>query len=252
MSAAALHISNLRFEHAPAPGEDPARAFSLRVDHLTLAPGEQLLLSAPSGTGKSTLLALIAGLLDPADGAVEVAGQRVHALRGAARDRFRGRHVGLVFQTLQLLEGFAADENVMAAMLMASLPSDRAKARALLDRLGMSKHASLVENLSVGQRQRVAVARAVACSPTLVLADEPTASLDPANARDAVALLQSACREGNAALLCVSHDETLAGAFPRRVTLDELALPAQALAQSVAQSFAQSPALARANPGARA
>lgn len=223
MPDAALSIRALSFTHRPATGED-AEPFTLRVGALDVAVGEQMLLTARSGGGKSTLLGLIAGLLDPDAGTVEIAGQNVHALRGAARDRFRGRHVGMVFQTFNLLTGFTALENVMAAMMFSSIPPREHAERAheLLSSLGIEKHGHLVERLSVGQQQRVAVARAVACDPVLVLADEPTASLDPENALGAMDLLEKACAAKNAALLCVSHDPAMSSRFIRRERLEEL------------------------------
>ena len=170
-----------------------------------------------SGCGKSTLLQLIAGLLDPADGSIRIAGTDVAALRGATRDRFRGRHVGMVFQTFHLLQGFTARENVLAALLMSDAPKAdwNARAESLLRSLGIEHLDARAEELSVGQQQRVAIARALACRPTLVLADEPTASLDPENAVNAVRVLRDACREQGAALLIVSHDPSLEPHFTR-------------------------------------
>ncbi|HYF14998.1 MAG TPA: ABC transporter ATP-binding protein [Phycisphaerales bacterium] len=213
----ALEVSNLTFAY-------PGTPFRLEVPALSLAPGEQMLLTAPSGAGKSTLLQLICGLLDPAGGSVRIAGESIHAAQGAARDRLRGRRIGVIFQTFHLLTGFTARENVMLAMLMAGVPAGEHGPRAatLLSRLGIERPDARVEELSVGQQQRVGVARALACEPALVLADEPTASLDPENADAAFALIQDACREKNSALLCVSHDPRAAPRFSRRVTLAEL------------------------------
>lgn len=219
--APALAIRGLRFTYpgVPAPGGGAV----LAVDELVLGAGEQLLLTGPSGCGKSTLLSLIAGLLTADAGTVVVAGTDVQALPGAARDRFRGRHIGMVFQTFNLLPGFSAAENVMLALMFSSLPAREhaGRAESLLESLGIdAAHRSrAVERLSVGQQQRVAVARALACAPPLVLADEPTASLDPDNAAAAVGVLRSACAASGAALLCVSHDPSLPALFPRRESL---------------------------------
>lgn len=192
-----------------------AQAFSLRVPLLTLHAGEQLLLQASSGAGKSTLLALIAGLLDPQAGSITIQGTMLSTLHGAARDRFRGRSIGMVFQTHNLIVGLSALENVLAAPLMAGLPVESSHARALLQELGLVRVEAPVEAMSVGQQQRVAIARALICKPALVLADEPTASLDPANAAAAMDLLQTSCSRANAALLCVSHDPAMASRFAR-------------------------------------
>lgn len=214
----ALRIRELRFRYGTTG--------NLVVDlpALDVAKGEQVLLTAGSGRGKSTLLQLIAGLLDPGAGVVEVAGQAMHALHGAQRDLFRGRHVGMIFQTFNLLHGFTACENVEAALMFSSVPpaQHRTEAAKLLASLGIDRGDAMVDELSVGQQQRVAVARAVACSPELVLADEPTASLDPENAGAAMDLIQNACRDKGAALLCVSHDPSMAARFARRESLDAL------------------------------
>jgi ABC-type lipoprotein export system ATPase subunit len=166
------------------------------------------------------LLYLIAGLMDPVEGRVNVAGRHVHALHGHQRDLYRGRTVGMIFQTFNLLHGFSALENVMAAMMFSEIPAKehRAKAEGLLRHLGIERMDAEPTRLSVGQQQRVAVARAMACDPVLVLADEPTASLDPENAAGAMELIQGVCREKGAALLCVSHDPAMAGRFERRET----------------------------------
>ena len=222
MTLPALRISRLCFRYRSGEGGEP---FVLRVGDLGLDRAEQVLLTAGSGHGKSTLLSIIAGLLEPEAGTVEVAGQDIHALRAARRDRFRGRHIGMIFQTFNLLHGFSALENVMAALKFSEAPrrEHRQRAAALLERLGITRPGATPDQLSVGQQQRVAVARAVACSPELVLADEPTASLDPANAGAAIGLIQSACAEAGSALLCVSHDPHMAERFARRIALDELA-----------------------------
>ncbi|MCA9285620.1 MAG: ATP-binding cassette domain-containing protein [Phycisphaerales bacterium] len=214
---AALSVEGLRFRHAGSTGG----AWTIDLPALELAHGEQVLLEGGSGTGKSTLLLLIAGLLDPDAGRVRVGGTDVHRLRGSRRDRFRGAHLGMIFQTFHLLEGFTAVENVLAALMFSELPpaEHRHRATSLLGSLGIDRPDARPDQLSVGQQQRVAVARALACRPVLVLADEPTASLDPANAAASMNLIQEACRENGAALLCTSHDPSMKERFRRVLEL---------------------------------
>jgi len=212
VNSPALDINNLSFRYS---GRETPEAFTLSVPALKLEPGAQMLLAATSGKGKSTLLSLIAGLMEPQSGSIAIAGQNIHALQGAARDKFRGQHIGMIFQTFNLLHGFSALENIMAALMFSDVPAKEHANRAgvLLNSLGIERIKAEVGTLSAGQQQRVAVARAVACGPALVLADEPTASLDPENAAIAMELIQKTCREKNAALLCVSHDPAMWGRF---------------------------------------
>lgn len=213
----ALELSRVHFRY----GEG---GFELALPGLTLGRAEEMLLVGQSGCGKSTLLQLIAGLVDPSSGSVRIGGQDIHALRGAARDRFRGRSIGMVFQTFNLLQGFTARENVEIAMMLGDLPKSEwsQRAESLLRELGIERLDARADELSVGQQQRVAVARALACRPTLVLADEPTASLDPDNSANAIRVLRDACREHGAALLVVSHDPLLESHFKRVERLDRL------------------------------
>lgn len=214
----ALSIRDLKFRYPDAPAGSHSGGWIIDFPMLDLARGEQILLTGGSGRGKSTLLHLIAGLIEPSQGEVRIAGQSITATHGAARDLFRGRHIGMIFQTFNLLHGFSAVENIMAALMFSEIPprEHRPRAEALLRHLGIERIEADPDRLSVGQQQRIAVARAVACDPVLVLADEPTASLDPDNAHAAMDLIQSLCREKNAALLCVSHDPAMASRFDRK------------------------------------
>ncbi len=214
----ALHIEKLRFRYSP---RDP---LVIDIDSLDVAAGEQVLLTGTSGRGKSTLLYLVAGLMEPTGGRILVNGQNIHAMSGHTRDRFRGTSIGMIFQTFNLLPGFSAAENVMLALMFSDVPrrEHRDRALALLETLGVERPNAAADELSIGQQQRVAVARAIACRPALVLADEPTASLDPDNAAAAMDLIQNACTESGAALLCVSHDPAMADRFARRASLHEL------------------------------
>ncbi len=217
----ALEISDLRFRYA-AGAVNGVDAWVIDLPHIALGAGEQMLLTGSSGRGKSTLLYLIAGLMEPNAGTIRVAGQDIHALSGERRDLFRGRHIGMIFQTFNLLQGFSALENIMAALMFSTIPPREHKDRAmkLLDELGINQPNARAENLSIGQQQRVAVARAMACEPVLVLADEPTASLDPENAEAAMDLIQRTCEAHGAALLCTSHDPTMKARFERQESLE--------------------------------
>lgn len=203
-------------------GGPTTEPFALEVDRFELGAGEQALLAGASGGGKSTLLAIIAGLLEPDAGSIRVGGDAITAMHGAARDLFRGRRIGMIFQTFNLLHGFSARENVEIALLAtgASRRDQRSRAESLLRELGIARADEPVDDFSVGQQQRVAVARAIACRPALVLADEPTASLDPATAANAMDLIQRACRETGAALLCTSHDPEMRQRFERIESVD--------------------------------
>ena len=173
----------------------------------------QVAITGESGSGKTTLLHLIAGILIPDSGLVEVDGQCMSTLGEAARDRLRARTIGYVFQTFNLLQGHTCLENVLVAMAFGR-GMDRAKARGLLERVGLGNRLDhYPRQLSSGQQQRAAVARALANHPKLVLADEPTGNLDAPNGREVMRLLRESCRETGAALLLVSHDRDVLSGF---------------------------------------
>ncbi len=216
---AALEIEALRKAYR-AP--DGSRVPVLDVPGLRLEDGEQAALHGPSGSGKTTLLHCIAGILRADAGRVRVAGEDMVSSSESTRDRLRARHVGYVFQTFHLLQGYTALENVLLAMALAGSVDERA-ARELLGRVGLDERLDYRPGqLSVGQQQRVAVARALANRPSLVLADEPTGNLDPRSARDALGLIRGVCREVGAALLLVSHDREILKGFERREELGQL------------------------------
>jgi putative ABC transport system ATP-binding protein len=175
-----------------------------------------------SGSGKTTLLNLVAGILPVDEGTVEVMGEPLHGRGELARDRVRARHVGYVFQTFNLLPHLTAFENVALGMAFrpAGDAGPRAAARDALVRVGLGDrlHHSTAQ-LSVGQRQRVAIARALAGRPGLVLADEPTANLDPARGRASLDLLLAFAAERNAAVLLVTHDTAVLERFADHVVL---------------------------------
>lgn len=195
----------------------------LDIGDYALTDGDQILLRGISGSGKTTFFNILAGLLHPSQGQVFYDDQSLYALPEAARDRFRARHVGYVFQNHMLLPSLTALDNVMTPLAFAgTVPSGERKnrARALIAQLGIEAFAGYRPRaLSTGQRLRVAIARALANSPSVLLADEPTAALDPAAAGAVMDLLQQSCRDHHSILIVSSHDPALDGRFERVVDL---------------------------------
>jgi ABC-type lipoprotein export system ATPase subunit len=214
-----IRLENVRKSFAMPGGE---QVDVLDVPGFVLSAGEQAALEGSSGSGKSTLLHVISGIMRPDSGRVEVAGTDITRLPEGRRDRLRADALGLVFQQFNLLPGFTALENVLVAMSFASGRPDRARAAGLREAVGLGHrlHHKPAE-LSIGQQQRVAVARALANRPRAVLADEPTASIDTAHKQQVVDLLKDTCREQGVALLVVTHDPDVARQFPRRLALEE-------------------------------
>jgi putative ABC transport system ATP-binding protein len=200
------------------------RVVALRVADLRVGRGEHVAFVGPSGCGKTTLLHVISGLLAPDRGEVRVNGEDLFALGEAARDRFRARHIGYVHQTFNLLAPFTALENVALGVYFARGRADLARARELLERVGLSDRLDhRPAELSVGQQQRVAVARALVNQPQLLLADEPTGNQDPATGRQTIELMLSLAREIEATVLLVTHDPRSAEVMQRTVYLLDLA-----------------------------
>ncbi|MEO0557210.1 MAG: ABC transporter ATP-binding protein [Bacteroidota bacterium] len=187
---------------------------------LDVTPGQHQLVLGPSGSGKTTLLHIAAGLLRPDAGQADVAGQDLYALSEAQRDRFRGQHIGIVFQGLHLVGALTAEQNVALARSLAGLPPDPGRVNELIEALDLApRRRALPEALSQGERQRVAVARALACSPTLLLADEPTSALDDARAETVGALLLQLAEAEGATLVVATHDARLIPLFDHQLTL---------------------------------
>jgi putative ABC transport system ATP-binding protein len=185
--------------------------------------GEQVALFGPSGCGKSTLLHVIAGLQAPTAGTVRVCGQELTTLGEAARDRFRGHRIGYVFQNFNLLQGYTALENVLVGMTFSHQKADRGAAEALLAEVGLAhRMRHYPAQMSIGEQQRVAIARALVKKPALILADEPTGSLDPRRSGDIVTSLQAACQKHGCSLLLVSHEPVVIAAFKRQVAFMDL------------------------------
>jgi putative ABC transport system ATP-binding protein len=190
------------------------------VDALTLAvqPGEALAVLGPSGSGKSSLLNLIAGLDRPSSGQVRVEGLRVDTLSETASAKFRRARIGMVFQFFNLLDDLTVSDNVLLPAQLAGASRRRARARAaeLLDRMGLADQRNAYPaRLSGGQRQRVAIARALVNSPELLLADEPTGALDTATGQE-IGRLLSELNAGGQTLVIVTHDPALAARYAAR------------------------------------
>lgn len=179
-----------------------------------------ILVVGPSGCGKTTFLHLVAGLLAPTAGRVIVDGQDLAQLSPPARDRFRGRHIGIVLQQFHLLPTLTALQNLLVAQSVAGLPVDRASAHGTLAALGVDERApAFPHELSVGQQQRVAIARALTNRPKLLLADEPTSNLDDESCAQVIDLLLNVTRENGAALVVATHDSRLKSRIPRQLAL---------------------------------
>jgi len=208
--SALLQLSGLKKSF---PDPDGGRKLIIDIPEFSLAMGEQAALRGESGSGKTTFLNLISGILAPDSGSIRIDGSDMAGLGEHRRDRLRGSSIGYIFQTFNLLQGYSCLENVLLGMTFGAR-ADRDQALALLARVGLSHRLNhFPRQLSSGQQQRVAVARALAKRPKLVLADEPTGNLDHKNAREALRLVRETCLETGAALLLVSHDPEVLGSF---------------------------------------
>ena len=204
------------------PTPDGQRVEVLKIPYLELGAGQQVALRGESGLGKTTLLQIIAGILEPDGGSVSVGGTVVTVLSESQRDRFRAEHLGYIFQTFNLLQGLTALENVKLGLAFGQ-GADRGTALAALDRVGLAHRAHHhPRQLSTGQQQRVAIARALANRPWLILADEPTGNLDAARSREVVKLLRASASDVGAALIVASHDQEVLGAFEEIIDLAAL------------------------------
>ena len=208
-----LQLHGLAKAYSEADGN---RLPVLDIEEFNVAKGEQLAIIGRSGCGKTTLLHIIAGIAQADRGEVLIDGIDIAKLSEAARDRVRAAKIGYVFQTFNLLSGFTALENVLLGMTFARKKQSDDRARMLLDRVGLShrlRHRP--GQLSVGEQQRVAVARALANRPRILLADEPTANVDTANQQDTIDLIRTTCSKEEVALLMVTHAQEVASQFDR-------------------------------------
>ncbi len=202
----------------------------LDIPQLLIEQGSSVLLRGVSGGGKSTLLGLLAGVLLPGKGRVEVAGHALQMMRGAARDRFRADHLGVIFQQFNLLPFLSVRDNIALGLRFSRLRSARisgpldAEIARLLQALQLNPELMQrrAGTLSVGQQQRVAAARALIGRPAVLLADEPTSALDRQAATAFLQLMSAQCRAAGTTVLVVSHDESLQPLFDRTISLSEI------------------------------
>lgn len=210
----------------------PSRERVLAISHFEIAAGERVFLQGPSGSGKSTLLGVVGGVLVPQSGQVRVLDTDLTRLRASQRDRFRGDHIGFIFQMFNLVPYLSVRENVLLPLRFSEGRSRFLQgvgavdeALRLLSALGLSDSGILsrpVTELSMGQQQRVAAARALIGRPQILIADEPTSSLDSDVRTEFLRLLMDECATYSTTLLFVSHDNTLRSMFDRTVHLQEL------------------------------
>lgn len=216
-----LQARNLAYRY---PGGE-----TLTFPDLSCAEGETQLLLGQSGSGKTTMLQLLAGLRRPTAGEVTVNGQRLADLGEAALDTFRGKHIGMVFQTPHFVRALTVRENLRLAQNLAGAKTDDVRIDDLLAELDLTAKAdSLPGRLSVGQQQRAAIARALVNRPAVLFADEPTSALDDENTRRVVDLLRRQATAANAALLIVTHDNRLTSVIERQTRLASPAAPESA------------------------
>ena len=199
---------------------DYSSEVQLKFPDFSLSKGEQALILGQSGCGKTTLLHLLSGLLKPNSGEVGVENENISKMSGAKLDTFRGANIGIVFQTPHFIEALTVKENLTLTQTLAGNSKNVPKIKSLLTDLGVeSKLNSKLNALSVGEKQRVSIARALINSPALILADEPTSALDDKNCEAVLKLVREQAKKHNSTLLIVTHDNRLKGQFEKRIEL---------------------------------
>ena len=226
-----LEIRNLQKSYIEPSGNS---LLILDIPQLDIAEGEQIVLRGESGGGKTTLLHIISGIVTADSGSIKLDGTELTKFSEATRDRIRADKMGYVFQTFNLLPAFTALENVRLGMTFARKKMNAERGKELLNKVGLSDRMHyLPSQLSVGQQQRVAVARALANKPRLLLADEPTANVDPSNQKRIIDLIKDVCRDESVAILLVTHSDEIAHRFER---IERLELINRAFARSTTTS----------------
>lgn len=194
----------------------------LNIEKLEVVQGKHFLFLGNSGSGKTTLLHLVAGLLRPKQGTITVANQDITRMSPSALDTFRGRTIGLVFQKSHLIRALSVQQNLALAQYMAGLPTDAARTHEILSDVGLAhKQQAHVATLSQGEAQRITIARALLNQPKVILADEPTSSLDDDNCDQVISLLQHQARKHHATLIVSTHDQRVKNRISERMTLSK-------------------------------
>jgi len=207
-----VRTSGLTFQYENGP--------SFRFPDMECSNGEHMLIIGESGKGKTTLLHLLAGMLRPSAGAVEIEGENTSAMSARQLDAYRGQKVGIVFQTAHFVEALTVEQNLMLPPFLSGKPIDSARIRLVLERLNLGHKArEKPARLSTGEAQRAAIARAVINFPSVILADEPTSALDDKNTDDVIQLLEEQARLTGASLIIVTHDKRLKDRFSKNIEL---------------------------------
>lgn len=196
---------------------------AFKFPNLHCEQGSHWLILGQSGCGKTTLLHLLGGLMSPKSGQIVINNQELSGLKGEQLDQFRGQNIGIIFQQSHLIKALTVEDNLLTAQYLAGSQQDRNKVKGLLERLNLGdKLQAKPQNLSLGEQQRVAIARALVNDPVLILADEPTSSLDDDNCQEVVQLLLEQSKAYNATLLIVTHDGRLKELFEQQILLEKV------------------------------
>ena len=207
-----IDVRGLTFQYPSGP--------SFTFPDVVCAPGEHLLVLGQSGKGKTTLLHLLAGMIRPSAGSIRIQNTDITQLDNRALDKFRGQHIGIIFQTAHFVDSISVLDNLMLSPFLSGKKTTQSEALQVLDRLNVGhKAAQKPASLSVGEQQRCAIARAVFHKPTVILADEPTSALDDQNAEQVIQMLEEQARQTGAVLIIVTHDKRLKDRFQKQITL---------------------------------
>jgi putative ABC transport system ATP-binding protein len=209
-----ISTSNLTYAY---PGQP-----LVRYPDVSCGQNEHALILGPSGTGKTTLLHLLGGILSPASGEISIGETPVHQLRGHALDTFRGKHIGMIFQKPHFIRSLTAIENLMLTQTLSGNKPAKDKALGLMDRLAIAHKAHQKTHvMSIGEQQRLAIARALINTPSIILADEPSSALDDQNCQQMIDLLLQVATDGKANLIVVTHDSRIKSMIEKKIYLTQ-------------------------------